>query len=88
MVRRRKNKIDGLYEEVGVWRDDLEVMKTTAMLFFHNVFAYNEDPDLRFHIPNLFPILNQCLIKDLCNLVTFDEVKSAIFDMGNLKLSS
>jgi hypothetical protein len=32
MVRRRRNKIDGLFDVNGIWCDNHEVMKTVATL--------------------------------------------------------
>ena len=85
MVRRRKNKIDGLFDSNGNWNDSLDSMKITAKNLFQNLFAYEEPPDLRYHIPSLFPDIDDASITILGNLVSPQEVKNALFAIGGLK---
>lgn len=63
MIRRRRNKIDGLYDEDGSWSEEPGDLKNISMkliffFFFQKLFAYEEEPDLRFHIPCLYPSIN------------------------------
>lgn len=72
MVRRRRNKIDVLFDAHDYWSDSRVVMKGIARDFFMELFAFHERPDTRFHIPNLFPELS-CLA--LNQLVSPTEIK-------------
>lgn len=42
MVRRRKNKIDGLFDALGAWSDSPVVMKSIARNFFMELFAFQD----------------------------------------------
>ncbi|XP_062028604.1 uncharacterized protein LOC133744523 [Rosa rugosa] len=55
MIRRRRNKIDGLFDASGTWTDNPSVLKQIAADIFQNLFTTEVDHDLRFHIPWLFP---------------------------------
>lgn len=85
MVRRRRNKIDGLFNEHGVWCEDPTVLKSIAANYFQQLFSVTEDNDLRFIIPFMFPDIDQVSLVNLQNEVHPDEVKSAMFHIGGLK---
>lgn len=82
LVRRRRNKIDGLFDAHGSWSDSHVVMKGIAKDFFMDLFSFHERPDTRFIIPNLFPEVN-CV--ELDQAVSPLEIKQALFAIGSLK---
>lgn len=82
MVRRRRNKIDGLFDANGSWCESHEGLKVIAKNFFQNLFAFHERPNSRFHIPSLFLEVN-CVSLDLA--VTPQEIKQTLFAIGGLK---
>lgn len=54
MMRRTRNKVDGLFIENGVWcdeTDDHSGMKVFAMNHFQNLFSGHEEEDIQFLIP-------------------------------------
>jgi hypothetical protein len=83
MVRRRRNKIDGLFDIHGNWCENHEVMKTVAKDFFQDLFAAKERPDSRFIIPFLFPDVDCSVALNLA--VAPQEIKKALFSIGSLK---
>ena len=83
MVRRRRNKIDGLFDATGTWCDSPETMKSIAKDFFENLFTANNDSDCSFYIPLLFPEVDCSW--DLSLPVEAKEIKSALFAIGGLK---
>ncbi|XP_061998871.1 uncharacterized protein LOC133716160 [Rosa rugosa] len=85
MVRRRRNKVDGLFAEDGTWSENPAVMKNIAKSFFQNLFTVEEVPDLLFTIPNLFPTVELNNIKELAAPVCYQEIRSALFSIGGMK---
>lgn len=85
MIRRRRNKIDGLFNANGDWYIDPTEMKTIVDNHFQNRFSAHMEEDLRFHIPLLFLKLDQHTICQLDSDVLADEVKFALFHIGGLK---
>lgn len=85
MVRRRRNKIDGLFNDTGILCEDPMEMKAIAVNHFVNLFSAHEENDSRFLIPLFFPSLDQTTIAQLESRITPEEVKSSLFNIGGLK---
>ncbi|PRQ26177.1 putative RNA-directed DNA polymerase [Rosa chinensis] len=85
MVRRRRNKIEGLFDEQGKLCSDAETMRNIAAKYFEDLFAYHRSDDSRFVIPYLFPQLSRSETSWMQRDVTNVEVKTAVFGIGSLK---
>ncbi|XP_024158077.2 uncharacterized protein LOC112165700 [Rosa chinensis] len=85
LVRRRRNKIEGLYDSNGNWYTDSESMKRIAVDFFTNLFSLQSVEDIRFTIPWLFPNIDQLSMESLCRPITLLEAKNSLFAIGGLK---
>ncbi|XP_024164594.1 uncharacterized protein LOC112171680 [Rosa chinensis] len=48
MIRRRRNKVDGLFDANGNWCDTPSAMRTIAVDFFRNIFSGADWHDLGF----------------------------------------
>ncbi|XP_048422575.1 uncharacterized protein LOC125469371 [Pyrus x bretschneideri] len=85
VVRRRKNKLEGLNNSEGVWTDDKEALKSIVVNYFKDLFSFRITTTTMENLPHLFP----CLIgEDLLVLngdVTDDEIKACMFAIGGLK---
>ncbi|KAK2641168.1 hypothetical protein Ddye_022931 [Dipteronia dyeriana] len=85
MVTRRRNMLEGLKGEDGVWRCDKESMRDVATSYFKNLFlgmpcAINYDC-----ISQLFPYLEDNVIADLSKVVSEEEVRYGLFGIRGLK---
>ncbi|XP_024195608.1 uncharacterized protein LOC112198716 [Rosa chinensis] len=85
LVRRRKNKIEGLFDSNGNWFTDSASMKNIAVDFFTNLFSSPIAEDTRFIIPWLFPEIDQDVLNNICKPVSLLEVKDSLFAIGGLK---
>ncbi|XP_061998979.1 uncharacterized protein LOC133716290 [Rosa rugosa] len=85
LVRRRKNKIEGLFDKDGNWFTDSASMKNISVDFFVDLFSLKNYEDIRFTIPWLFPAIDQLTLDNICKPVTLVEVKNSLFDIGGLK---
>nr|XP_011465852.1 PREDICTED: uncharacterized protein LOC105351932 [Fragaria vesca subsp. vesca] len=59
LVRRRRNKIEGIFDAQDVWHTDLNDMKNIAIEFFTNLFSMQSFDDSRFFIECLFPDIDK-----------------------------
>lgn len=85
--RRRRNKIDGLFNDVGVWCEDPVDLKSIAASHFRNLFSAQVENDTRFHIPILFPSITHADISSLESHILPEEIKASLFHIGGLKSS-
>ncbi|XP_024178006.1 uncharacterized protein LOC112183925 [Rosa chinensis] len=85
LVRRRKNKIEGLFDSNGNWFIDSASMKNIAVDFFTKLFSSPIAEDTRFIIPWLFPEIDQDVLNNICKPVSLLEVKDSLFAIGGLK---
>ncbi|XP_024199454.1 uncharacterized protein LOC112202681 [Rosa chinensis] len=85
MIRRRRNKIDGLFDASGVWTDNPAAMKQIAADFFKNLFTVVVDHELRFHIPWLFPDIDTNNFQRMNRPISDQDVHDALFRIGRLK---
>ncbi|XP_062010302.1 uncharacterized protein LOC133726711 [Rosa rugosa] len=85
LVRRRKNKIEGLFDKNGNWFTDSATMKKISVDFFVDLFSLKDVDDIRFIIPWLFPPIDQVTLDNICQPITLLEVKESLFAIGGLK---
>ncbi|XP_062006018.1 uncharacterized protein LOC133723218 [Rosa rugosa] len=85
MIRRRRNKIDGLFDANGICYDNPTIMKQTAVSFFKNLFSAATGQDLRFLIPWLFPDVDANDLRLMNRHVSDNDVHDALFRIGKLK---
>nr|KYP64025.1 Transposon TX1 uncharacterized [Cajanus cajan] len=85
LVRRRRNKIQGLFLPDGSWHTDPEVMKTEAVRFYKELFSVNNDQgflDMQAGVP---PGLGVEAQSALTAPVTKEEVRWAVMSMKSFK---
>lgn len=85
LVRRRRNKIEGLYDSADNWCADSNSMKSIAVDFFTDLFSQPPSEDTGVTIPRLFPDIDQALINDLDKPISIADVRNALFSIGGLK---
>lgn len=60
-------------------------LKAIAANHFRNLFSAHVENDTRFHIPFLFPSIDQADISLLERMILLEEVKASLFHIGGLK---
>lgn len=85
LIRRRRNKLEGLFDENNVWRKDKEDMMTIAVSYFQGLFSESGQAGLPNYWPNLFPRIDGSTLDDLNADVTEEEIRNALFSIGGLK---
>ncbi|KAL6202861.1 hypothetical protein ACLB2K_026565 [Fragaria x ananassa] len=85
IIRRRRNKIDGLFDKNGVWTEDVCDMRKIDVEFFKDLFDAEPIQDLRIIIPSLFPVTSASEIADMSRLVSELDAHDALFRIGQLK---
>ena len=78
LVRRKHNKIHGLFLQDGVWETDPDVLRREAESFYKRLFCQSEDVDLGCLGDVPLPSLNDEACCSLTAPVTLEEVKSAV----------
>lgn len=74
LVRTRKNKIEGLFDDHGEWIIDSHALKNIAVTFFSQLFTMHRTEDVDFNIPRLFPEIDPMHITQLFSPVSMLEV--------------
>lgn len=87
LVRRRRNKVEGLLDQYGELCTEMEGMKNIAA-FFQSLFTCVPSENNHFYIPHLFPCLDSNAIDWMSRDVSFDDVQEAIFSIGGLQAPS
>ncbi|CAL9010431.1 unnamed protein product [Prunus brigantina] len=85
IIRRRKNKIDRLKNDAGVWVDEAEDIKYLAMNYFIDLFSPAHVPTSRSATPNLFPCIDPGQLASLVTTVDLEEIKVSLFSIGGIK---
>lgn len=89
LIRRRNNKIEGLFDDHVQWHTDSGMMKYIAVNFFTDLFSFsNTHDDIRFVIPWMFPTIDDLTLSDMYKSVSLLEVKNVIFSIRGLKAPS
>ena len=81
IVRRKRNKVSGLFLNDGSWNIDAEVLKTEAMGFYQNLFCSSENVDLSLLSDAYFPQIDGAGRDLLLRPVTKEEVFYALRGM-------
>ncbi|KAL5783915.1 hypothetical protein ACOSQ2_006307 [Xanthoceras sorbifolium] len=85
MIRRRRNKIEGLRDVNGDWVDDKFGLKRIACDYFISLFSYKNASFDYTSLPALFPTIDDISRENMCRGISKEEVKSSLFDIGGLK---
>ncbi|CAL2271912.1 unnamed protein product [Prunus armeniaca] len=85
IIRRRKNKIDRLKNDAGIWVDEADGIKYLAMNYFSDLFSPAHVPTSRFAIPNLFPCIDSGELASLVTTIDLEEIKASLFSIGGIK---
>nr|XP_011457336.1 PREDICTED: uncharacterized protein LOC105349397 [Fragaria vesca subsp. vesca] len=85
IIRRRRNKIEGLEDEFGTWKTKREDLHITAVNYFKGLFRKKTTLGVSDVIPNLFPRIEPSDLDDLSREVSELEIKNCLFSTGGLK---
>ncbi|KAK2637718.1 hypothetical protein Ddye_025513 [Dipteronia dyeriana] len=85
LVRRRRNKLEGLKNEDGVWTQDKEEMKDVAIRYFKKLFTANDSLGNFEQLPLMFLLLRDETKACINTAVGEDEVQQSLFGIGSLK---
>ncbi|KAA3472035.1 reverse transcriptase [Gossypium australe] len=80
LVRRRRNKIEGIQNTLGTWITDPETLKQMTMEYFQKLFTPESDICLN-HIRGAFPELTEQEKRDLRREFTIEDIRTALFQM-------
>ncbi|CAL9005467.1 unnamed protein product, partial [Prunus brigantina] len=85
IIRRRRNKIERLKNNEGVWVEEAQDIKGLAMAYFEQFFSQEivEHSDLT--LPKLFPVIDSTDLELLEKEVDMAEIKRSLFGIGGLK---
>ncbi|KAB5569276.1 hypothetical protein DKX38_003069 [Salix brachista] len=86
IIRRRKNKIEGLQNTNGDWVSDMCGMKDIVVNYFHELFSNSEMSGDYNLTPQLFPKLLEADLVGLSSDVTNEEIHQNLFSLVGLKL--
>ncbi|KAI5352205.1 hypothetical protein L3X38_005096 [Prunus dulcis] len=85
IVRRRRNKIEKLMNNVGVWVEEAIELKDLAVDYFMGLFCANQPDNANLPMPKLFPSLREDELNPLVASIDINEVKESLFNIGSLK---
>lgn len=86
IMRRRRNKLHGIFLRNGNWCTDPDTLKDETLHFFKELFTSTMASDqTSFQVP-LIPALNHNGFSYLTAPVSLDEVRKAVFSMKSSKL--
>nr|XP_029148269.1 uncharacterized protein LOC112742262 [Arachis hypogaea] len=85
VIRRKRNKIHGLFLEDGSWATETTTLEMAANSFFQKLFSTREDIDLDAMGPFSCPSLSIEACQKLVEPVTSEEVKRAVMTMSSFK---
>ncbi|KAJ6341151.1 hypothetical protein OIU78_009342 [Salix suchowensis] len=84
IIRRRKNKIEGLQNTNGDWVSDMCGMKDIVVNYFQELFSTSEMSGDYNLTPKLFPKLLEADLDGLSSDVTNEEIRQNLFSIGGL----
>ncbi|XP_072086976.1 uncharacterized protein [Arachis hypogaea] len=85
VIRRKRNKIHGLFLEDGSWATETMTLEMAANSFFQKLFSTREDIDLDAMRPFPCPSLSTESCQKLVEPVTSEEAKRAVMTMSSFK---
>ncbi|XP_008221396.1 PREDICTED: uncharacterized protein LOC103321374 [Prunus mume] len=86
IVRRRRNKIEKLKNNVGVWVEEAIELKKFAIDYFMGLFYSNQPDNTNPPMSKLFPSLREVELNPLVTSININEVKESLFNIGSLKI--
>ncbi|KAI5322896.1 hypothetical protein L3X38_031968 [Prunus dulcis] len=81
--RRRRNKLEGLENEVGQWIDSKEDMKEIVIRYFENIFSA-KPCRANLNIQYGFPHIQQRVLENLNSRVSVLEIQNSLFAIGSV----
>ncbi|CAL9009767.1 unnamed protein product, partial [Prunus brigantina] len=85
IVRRRRNKIEKLKNDAGIWVEEAIELKKLAVDYFTGLFCSNQLDNTNPSMPKLFPSLWEDELNPLVASIDINEVKESLFNIGSLK---
>ncbi|CAL8166302.1 unnamed protein product [Prunus armeniaca] len=85
VIRRRRNKLEGLNNDDGVWVIEKSGMKQIVYEYFQGLFNVSVSTGAYSLLPYLFPQLDCDELASLSVIVTELEIKHSLFAIGGLK---
>lgn len=82
----RRNRVDTLMNEKGVWVADGLELKNIALEFYKNLFMVDHSAGGEF-ITVGFPSVKACFLEEMGKEVTMEETHQALRDMASYKAS-
>ncbi|XP_062014320.1 uncharacterized protein LOC133730820 [Rosa rugosa] len=81
--RRRKNTLNGLFDEIGEWCEDDEGMESVITSYFSSMFTASDIDLAAMHttLEVIQPCVTQDMNERLCAEYSLDEVRDALFQM-------
>ncbi|CAL2255075.1 unnamed protein product [Prunus armeniaca] len=85
IVRRRRNKLEGLHNDFGDWITEKQSMKHIIVKYFQGLFSASDMVGDYALLPQLFPSLEGDELEGLSCPVSIEEIKNSVFAIGRLK---
>lgn len=85
VVRRKRNKIHGLFVGDNIWCTDLDALKEEAQQFFTNHFSVDVQVSRNYILENQTPSIDMEDRLELVQPVTLEEVRRAVMGMHSFK---
>ncbi|XP_021826059.1 uncharacterized protein LOC110766949 [Prunus avium] len=85
IIRRRRNKLEGLNNDAGAWTTDKTGMKQIVIDYFQGIFCTSDPIGDYSLLPHLFPQLEEADLAGLNCAVSNEEIKESLFNIGGLK---
>ncbi|KAF1893071.1 hypothetical protein Lal_00015266 [Lupinus albus] len=87
IVRRKRNKIHGLYLDDGVWHTNCDLLEEADQCYFMDLFCVTTDVDLDYcHIRT--PRLSNGGVDALSAIVTMEKMTNLVLSMKSFKAPS
>ncbi|XP_057760081.1 uncharacterized protein LOC130980412 [Arachis stenosperma] len=84
MARRRRNRIESLQDDNGVWITESSALEDMATSFFKNLYI-DDMADIPFVLSTAFPMLSNEELESFGRNISADEIKDSLFSIGALK---
>ncbi|CAL9010471.1 unnamed protein product [Prunus brigantina] len=85
IIRRRRNKIERLKNNEGVWVEEAQDIKGLAMAYFEQLFSQEIVEHRDLTLPKLFPVIDSADLELLEKDIDMVEIKRSLFGIGGLK---
>nr|XP_048326689.1 uncharacterized protein LOC125421532 [Ziziphus jujuba var. spinosa] len=85
LIRRRRNKVDMLKNNKGIWISEKEVLKNIVISFFENLYSCENASSRAISLPNLFPRIEDVDLRELNKPIEDWEIRNALFNISPWK---